>query len=377
MTETMVITVPAGDVEALYDAVYERNGQPRDNVEINLEAGVFTLDPIKPFGGRLILGDNTTLRSSLEMAVDANDLPLVDTKNEPMVLVDGARIDGSKVVSTFVGMAIIEIGDQGLVEQLWVDGGDPFADLTSGLEITARGTVRAVYSTGHFTGARVRAKDAKAKGAVEGNLFAGNAIGLSIIGIESTTSHPTGSNVEVRATLCHNVLMNNIVYNLNITGGFGSDNNVVAVKAFHNIFRGGTSQPNIRAMSGTNFFSFGSKNNKLKLTLMDNLIADTVIGLEISSGHLLTSDSAIALAERYSSNNQTEVRIADTTFENNTTDIVVYGSHVNTSELGGGNNDVKVEIEGNDQAALTIEVLDYSPEAAFPVCASKAKAKFN
>ena len=50
-----VITVPGGDVVALYAAVY-KSGKPRNNVEINLEPGVYVLDPSKPFGGRLILG---------------------------------------------------------------------------------------------------------------------------------------------------------------------------------------------------------------------------------------------------------------------------------------------------------------------------------
>ena len=69
--------VLGGDVGALYAAVYDENGQPRDNAEIFQEPGIFRLNPEKPFGGRLILGAKSILRSALDIAVDEDGVPLL------------------------------------------------------------------------------------------------------------------------------------------------------------------------------------------------------------------------------------------------------------------------------------------------------------
>jgi hypothetical protein len=74
------IAVPGGDVAALYEAVYDEHGRPRDNVTIDLAPGVFRLDPSGPFGGRLVLGNKTILRSTLKMALDGEGVPLVDER---------------------------------------------------------------------------------------------------------------------------------------------------------------------------------------------------------------------------------------------------------------------------------------------------------
>src|SRR5438552_1691790 len=91
--KTTIITVSGGDVEALYAAVYDEHGRPRDNVEINLEPGVFILSPSKPYDGRLVLGDQSILRSTFGMAVDGNGVPELNENNEPIVLQEGAKID--------------------------------------------------------------------------------------------------------------------------------------------------------------------------------------------------------------------------------------------------------------------------------------------
>ena len=371
----LVITVPAGDVPALYRAVYEESGEPRDNVRIMLEPGVFLLDPSQHFGGRLLLGKKTILQSTLAMAVDANGVPVIDANGAPVVLVQGARIDSTQVASTFFGMGIIEVGEQGAVEQLWVDGGsDPFAALASGIEIVSQGAVRGVYSTGHFIGIRVRAKSMVAQGKVDTSFLGGNAVGISVIGIEPTTDHPTGNDAKVEVALDHNAVINNSLANLNVIGGFGSDRNKVKVVANGNIFRGGSANASVRVIAGSDFFTRGSNNCDVDLTLADNLIADTGVGLEISGGMLFIANDSIPLEERYSSNNEAKVRISNTTFGNNAKDIVASGARSNTGEPAGGhNNKAKVVVQENDPLPLTAEVHDCYPENDTMACNNEAK----
>jgi hypothetical protein len=104
--EVTVITVPSGDVDALYAAVYDENGRPRDNVEIVLEPGVFFLEEeslegeARPFGGSLVLGDNTILRSTLDLPLNEDGVP---TGEDPCPTgeesVCGAIIDGGNLPS--------------------------------------------------------------------------------------------------------------------------------------------------------------------------------------------------------------------------------------------------------------------------------------
>ena len=367
-----VITVPGGDIEALYDAVYDQNRQPRDSVEINLEAGVFALDPSKPFDGRLVLGDNTTLRSSLEMAVDANGIPLVDENNEPTVLVEGAKIDGSAIEPATFGEGIIMVGDNGLVEQLWLDGGG-----RPGIEITFRGTVRKVRSTNHSIGVRARAVGSEVEGVIEESVITDNAsIGIAIIAIAAFLPHPTYSDAELQVNLHRNAAINGNA-NLVINSGISTENGEIKIEASHNVFRGG-SFANIRFTGAQDFLSTGGNNNEAELILTDSLIADGGDGIRVEGGTLHSfSDPSIPLEERHSSNNEAKVKLSDNTFEDNILDIRVEGSLSFTDEPGGDNNEAKVEIEGGDPAALTIEVHDCFPEEAFPTCTSEAAVTFD
>jgi hypothetical protein len=374
--DVTVIAVPSGDVDALYAAVYDENGEPRDNVEIVLEAGDFQLDSSKPSGGRLVLGDNTILRSTLRMAVDGDGVPVVDDNYEPIVLEEGATIDGSGLEPEIFGEGIIIVGDRGLVEQLWLDGGN-----RPGVVITSKGTVRKVASTGHSVGFQVRAVGQEAYATVEGNLSAGNSfLGISILALDPLLGHPTGRNVEVRANLRNNASANNGSVNLGIYGGVGSTNNSqVHVESFHNVFRQGATLGNVRIVGGQNVFAPGSNNNEVYVKLVGNEIADTAIGLKVEGGYL-TSLGSFPLEERQSSNNQVVVTISDTTFENNSTDIVAYGSQSTTYEQGGDNNEVKVVIQSDDDddgaTTFTIEALDCFPEENFQSCTNQVTVTF-
>jgi hypothetical protein len=367
-----VITVPVGDVEALYAAVYE-NGMPRNNVEINLEPGVFQLDPSQPFGGRLVLGEATTLRSTLEMDVDANGVPVVDENNEPIVLVEGAKIDGSLLPPEPLGESggIIRVGDNGLVEQLWLDGG-----ARVGVVITYKGTVRKVASTRHLVGFTANDLGSGTHATLEGNLAAGNfIIGIALPSNEPAF-HPTGTNAEVRGYVHRNACVNNGVVNFFVAGGVGATaNSEAVVKASHNVFRGGAVLGSVRVIGGQNVAPpSGSNNNQVLVTLVDNEITASEIGLKVEGGTL--TDRPLTLEERQSSNNEVKVNISGNTFENNTVDIRVFGSWSRTGEPGGDNNKAKVVIEGGDPTALTIEVHDCFPEEAFPTCTSEAQVTF-
>jgi hypothetical protein len=371
--EATVITVPGGDVEALYAAVYE-SGMPRNNVEINLEPGVFRLDPSQPFDGRLVLGEKTTLRSTFEMAVDANGVPVVDENNEPIVLVEGAKIDGSLLPSAPLGEAegIIIVRDHGLVEQLWVDGGGG-----PDVVVTFKGTARKVASTRHAVGFQVQDVGSGTHATLEGNLAAGNGIlGISLISNEPAF-HPTGANAEVRGNVHRNASVNNGRVNFFVGGGIGATtNSEIVVEASHNVFRGAADLGNVRVVGGQNSVPFsGSNNNQVKVNLIDNEITDNEIGLKVEGGTLL--DRPLPLEERQSSNNEVKVNISGNTFENNTVDIRVFGSWSPTGEPGGDNNKAHVVIKGGDPTALTTDVHDCFPEAAFPTCTSEAKVTFD
>ena len=370
--KTTIITVPRGDVEALYAALYGENGAPRDNVEINLEAGVFILDPSKPFDGRLVLGDKSILRSTLKMAVDDNGVPELNENDEPIVLQEGAKIDGSGLIPAAFGEGIIMVGNKGLVEQLWVDGG-----FRPGVEITAKGTVSKVASTDHSIGFRVRAAGQKTQATLERNLAAGNGIyGIGVIAVDPDLDHPTGSDVDVQATLDRNASENNGTVNLFTHGGIGTDDSKVHVQAFHNVFRGGALLANVRSIGGFDYRAQGgANNNQMTLTLVDNLIANGEVGIRVEGGTLNTgflSDPSIPLDDRKSSNNEVKVNISNTTFQNNVFDIVAYGALSLTGEPGGDNNKVKVVIQNDKAPELTIETHDCYPEGNFLSCTNVA-----
>jgi len=369
---TTVITVPGGDVEALYAAVYE-NGMPRNNVEINLEPGDFVLDPSKPFGGRLVLGEKTTLRSTLEMAVDANGVPLVGDNNDPIVLVQGAKIVGSSLPPQPLGQAegIIIVRDQGLVEQLWLDGG-----ASLGVVITSNGTVRKVASTRHLIGLQVEDVGSGAHATLERNLAAGNdIIGIGLVSNEPAF-HPTGTYADVHGDVHHNASVNNGLVNFFVAGGVGgTTDSEIIVDASHNVFRGATFIANVRIVGGQNAFPFsGSNNNQVKVNLVDNEISNNEIGLTVEGATLL--GRPLPLEERQSSNNKANVSLSGNTFENNTTDIRVLGSLSQTDEPGGDNNMAKVVIQDGSPETLAIDSHDCFPEGAFPICNSEAHVTF-
>jgi hypothetical protein len=354
-------------VSGLYGAVYDENGLPRDNADIILDMGNYVLDPTALFEGRLVLGDNTTLRSTLDMEEGPNGSPMVELNNDPVVLVEGATIDGSALPPAPFGEGVIVVGNQGAVENLRVVGG-----FRPGIEITSQGTIREVFSADHSLGFRIRAEAEAVEGSIKKSLATRNLFGISCIAFEPDLAHPTGANVDVRANIVNNTLTNNGITNLFVNGGVGSNHNHIRVIASRNVIGGAFF--NIRVGGGFNFGTHGgSDNNKVELTLTDNNIADGTVGLRIEGGTL--NFFAPPLDERLSSDNKASVILSKNTFDDNDTDIVLYGSVSSTGEAGGDRNKAEAIIKGMKKG-LVIDTFDCFPAADFPSCTSKANIKF-
>jgi hypothetical protein len=353
--DVSVIVVPGGDVDALYAAVYDESGMPRDNVKIFLEPGVYALDTnSRPFDGRLVLGDSTSLESTLRMAVDDGGVPLFDDNFQPTILEEGAVIIGWGLAPDPFGEGIIEVGYKGRVEGLTVAGG-----IRPGIEVTSRGTISGVYSKEHSIGLRVRAASAEegTRGTLQGNLSTGNFAGISILTNElDRFGDQAVSNAVVRAKLIRNASANNFVHNLAVFGGLGTDNNEFHVTVSGNVFRGGPPDTwNIVIIGGQDFYSPGGNNNSVKVALDGNLVADGRVGLAIVGGRLqhadAQSDPSIPLEQRQSSNNQVVVNVSDTSFQGydgfHTIATSVIGSYADPdgNEAGGDHNTVKVLVD--------------------------------
>ena len=344
------IAVPGGDVAALYEAVYDEHGRPRDNVTIDLAPGVFRLDPSRPFGGRLVLGNKTILRSTLRMALDGEGVPLVDERGEPAVLEAGARIDSSALApdpAAFMGEGVIVVGHQGRVQRVWVEAGlGPGGSPRPGIETTSRGMVSQVCVRGHRVGLRVRAAAEKAHGVIVGSLVADNSIGMIILSLDPDLGHPTGGGVTVEAVIRRNACVNNAVMNLGIIGGIGSDHNRVHVETSHNLFGGRPVVANVRVVGGQNVLSPGSHHNRVKLRSIGDRFVGAAVGLQVEGGALQPASisGSFSVAERQSSNNQVKVELTKATFEGNDLDIVAYGAISRTNEPGGDHNEVEVGI---------------------------------
>jgi hypothetical protein len=352
------VRVPSGDVDALYDAVYDESGLSRDNVTIFLEPGQYALDTnSRPFGGRLVLGENTSLASTLRMAADDDGVPLVDDNFQPTILQEGAVIVGWGLALDPFGEGVIEVGYKGRVEGLTVVGG-----IRPGVEITSQGTVTGVYSWGHSMGFRVRAAVPDARGTLKGNLSTENSVGISILTNEHKRFNGGVSDAVVRArVVLHNAFVGNFAFNFALFGGMGTNNNQFHVTASGNEFRGRDPESeNIVVVGGGDFLSPGGNNNSLKLVLDGNLIADGQFGLKITGGSLQKNKNYIDLTipseERKSSNNRVVVHISDATFQGyegpDTYAISAVGSYADPDAVppykgpGGDYNTVSVTVDG-------------------------------
>ena len=376
-----VITVPGGDVAALYAAVYDEKGRPRDNVAIDLAPGVFRLDPSQSFGGRLVLGAKTILRSTLKMAVDANGVPVVDENGEPTVLKEGAKIDGGALAPhpfAVMGEGVIVVGDRGLVQQIWVDTSlGPVGGLRPGIEITSRGTIRHVCVRGHKIGLRVRAAAEKAHGVIVGSLVADNTIGMIILSLDPDLGHSTGGKVRVEAIIQRSASVNSTTVNLLMIGGIGSDHNRMDVHTSCNLFGGRASVANVRVVGGQNVLTPGSHHNRVKLHSVGDRIVGAAVGLQVEGGALQSESmsGSFSLLERQSSNNKVTAVLADATFESNLDDIVAYGGISRTNEPGGDHNEVSVVIAHIDSPRLTIKAFACFPEENFAACSNRAEVR--
>jgi hypothetical protein len=209
---------------------------------------------------------------------------------------------------------------------------------------------------------------------LEGNLAAGNWLfGIGVIALGPSLPHPTYGDVKVQATIDRCASVNDAWYNLLVYGGLGTDDSKVRVRVFDSVFRG-ASRANIAAMGGITYTDperGGANNNKVKLTLEDNVVTDGAVGITAQGGVVLPP--YVDPYDRKSSNNEVKVNISDTTFQRNTTDITAYGAASIVGEPIGDYNEVRVVIEDDDAQDLECVVLPCFPEDEFPVCTNKAR----
>jgi hypothetical protein len=359
------------DVDELYNAVYDEYGAPRDNVEIRLADGVYALDLSRPFSGRLVLGAGTTLKGGFVMDVDGSGVPKTSGSG-PVVLNEGAKIDASALLlMPPTSEGIVVVGDRGLVEHVWIDGGT-----RPGLEIVARGTARHVASTGHFVGFRVRAAGLEAKGTLEQCLAVNNSLfGIGVIALGPSMPHPTYAGVDVDATLERTASVGSGNWNLLVYGGLGTDGSNVHAKAFRSVFRG-AGDTNVMALGGVTYLALGGANhNQVKLTFVDSLIADGPMGLSAQGGVILPPywDSSLSVEENKNSGNAVKVTLSRTSFVGNGSDITAYGAFSVSGVSSGDDNRVKVIIPASGTSGATTAVWPCFLPGAFPSCTNEVK----
>jgi hypothetical protein len=284
--EVTVITVPSGDVDALYAAVYDENGRPRDNVEIVLEPGVFFLEEeslegeARPFGGSLVLGDNTILRSTLDLPLNEDGVP---TGEDPCPTgeesVCGAIIDGGNLPDIFFDGSYIVTGNGSTVSRLILQGNrsEPFEDRI-GIQILPKGTspTSAVVDRVIVRRTLVGVQIGNTTGGNNNGIIRHSWITENYIGADVVQTAPDSSGINdarIKAKVSFNLMNNNTNESFTLIGGFGGDRNEMVVSLVENEF---------------GFAPFAAVNVQMldNFLFPDNSSNDNKIRFSISGGHI-------------------------------------------------------------------------------------------
>jgi hypothetical protein len=282
-----VITVPGGDVGALYAAVYDENGEPRDNVEIVLEPGVFSLEEeslegeARPFGGSLVLGDNTILRSTLDLPLNEDGVPTGQDPCPDGEASDcsGAIIDGSELPDLFFDGSYIATGNGSTVSRLILQGNrsEPFEDRI-GIQILPKGTsptsavVDSVIVRRTLVGIQIGNRtEGNNHGIIRQSWVTENYLGVDVVQIAPDSS---GINdARTKAKVSFSLMNNNSSESFTLVGGFGGDRNDMVVSLVENEF---------------GFAPFAAVHVQMldNFLFPDNSSNDNKIRLSISGGHI-------------------------------------------------------------------------------------------
>jgi len=336
---TVELTVPAGDVDALYAAVYDGSAS-REGVDIFLEGGTYVLDPLKgPHDGRLLLGDGVELSGGLVLEVDTNGVPTGAVAHA------GPVIDTSAVFTlTPVSPAIVTLGDRGVVSGLTMTRTTQTA---VAIDITERGTVEGVIVEGHFEGPRLLPlhDGSNVHGTITGSILRDSGFpGVGVI--------QGGTNARITLTLTNNLITNNGAGVLIHGGSGGADGGRTFVRASGNMFVDNYVGYNIWGAADDAIPNSGSSNNTTILNSHSDTITGSFIGVAAAGAIRLCSPIAggcVFDPTSLNNNNTVTVRLQNTSFADNFLfDVVVNG--VYSDDLGndgdpvGSGNEAKVTL---------------------------------
>lgn len=375
-----LIRVPPGDSSALYSAVFD-GGRPRTGAEIVLEGGTYRLDGRRgPSAGRLVLGRNTVLRSSLELADGPGGVPTGDVVTSGAVINTVKLKPGASLPFDVPG-AIVMHADS-MVDGLTIrNSGNPSRALIA-IDIVRRGTVQNAIVERHFQGVRAR-----------------------ITGV-------TGDRTE--ATIAHSVLRTNdfAIVAISADPVNGADNATVQVSIRNNLVQknddgvfvpgavgdadGGTSGTHITLSSTGNIY----ENNKVGLAIQgalaspvsavedsatelksqSDIVADNGVGLSaVGAGRSpFTSVGEIASANT----NRAMALMTNTAFKDNELDVEAFGSasfEMNSTVGEGNRGEVRLANTAPTASQLSRSVIacaffgDDGPPVPIEPCPNSAK----
>jgi sugar lactone lactonase YvrE len=330
-----VIEVPGGDVEALYAAVYDEDGQPRDNVEIVLEPGVFFLEEEdRPFGGRLILGDNTILRSSLDLSLNDDFVPTGEdpcpTGAEPAC---GAIIDGSQLPDpeNAFDESYIVTGNGSRISRLTLQSDlapGEFGDRI-GIQLPPHGSdptfavVDRVIVRGTLLGIQIASTTGSNNlGLIRHSWLTENHFGTNAVQIAPDSSGVDEARLEVVASF--NLMHDNTEENFLIMPGMGGDRNDMVVSLLDNeLGYGGFASVVVQVLENFIYENKPSSDNSLSFSISGGYLSGRVTEAgELEGDGLLIRNLSRSGSDEASSNNVINGQVNGVEFVNTATDVV-------------------------------------------------------
>jgi hypothetical protein len=334
-----VISVPSGDVEALYAAVYDDSGRPRDNVEIVLEPGVLFLEEesrdgeARPFGGSLVLGDNTILRSTLELPLNEDFVP---TGQDPCPTGEesacGAIIDGSKLPDPELPFdeRYIITGNGSTVSHLTLQSDlapGEFGDRI-GIQLLPHGTdptfavVDKVIVRGTLIGVQIASTTGSNNlGLVRHSWLTENHFGINVVQMAPDSSGVDDTRLEVVASF--NLIHDNTEENFLLIPGFGGDRNDMVVSLIDNEFGYGSwASVVVQVLENFIYDNDPSSDNNLSFSISGGHISGrTTEEDELEGVGLLIKLPNRFGSEEASSNNVINGQVNGVEFVNTATDV--------------------------------------------------------
>ena len=322
-TMSGVLTAPAGagsggpsviavdNVADLYDSA------SLTDVVISLAPGTYVLDPARPNGGRVVLGEGTELVSTLELQLDAHGVP-TGTEIEA-----GAVIDIGNLTPSFIDVGAIVLGKGGRIIGLTVTG-NSFLPFVIAIDIPFGGSVHHVIAENSFQGVRIMASVQDVRGSISESVIRNNFIaGVTVVQVNQLDPGIV-NNATIRANIDRNRIEgfdNEFAFaGLFVLGGFNGSNNRTQLFTSHNVI--GNYPVGIR-LSHTDDAGnpLGTDNNTTRLTSRDDTLSgNSFAGLEVLGAF------RESLSGSSSDGNRATAHMIRTEFSSNGVDVVATGS---------------------------------------------------